>query len=111
MGMGMTHAVKRPFHQGLFGPDSTDPLLVDRSHFCKNSREPASTTLYLRGEIRRDRLSSPPRVGYRKSDPLLFLKTVADPFFEVIHRGQSGPDWADWKKRSLVKCPHKRVER
>ena len=97
MGMGMTHAVKRPFHQGLFGPDSTDPLLVDRPHFCKNSREPASIVEHYAipsGEIWRYRLISPPRVGYRKSDRLLFLKTVADPFFEVIHRGQSGPDWA-----------------
>ena len=46
------------------------------------------------------------------------LKTVADLFFEaiqddnradqknLIHRGQSSPDPADWKRQSLVKCPH-----
>ena len=45
-----------------------------------NPRPLSSTTLYLRGKIWRNRLS-PPRVGYRKCDRLLFLnmlKTVAD---------------------------------
>ena len=27
--------VMSPFHQDCFGPDSTDPFLVDRPHFCK----------------------------------------------------------------------------
>ena len=40
-----------------------------------NLRALTSTTIYIRGKIWRDRLS-PPRVGYRKSDQLLFLNML-----------------------------------
>ena len=37
------------FTKACFGPDSTRSFFwVGRPHFCENSREPASTTLYLR---------------------------------------------------------------
>ena len=69
------------FTKHCFGSYITPNLfLVDQPQFSENSREPASTTLYLRGKIWRNRLSLP-RVGYRKCDRLLFLnmlKTVAD---------------------------------
>ncbi len=36
--------LKRPFHQGLFwSREYSIRFLVDRPHFCENSREPAST--------------------------------------------------------------------
>ena len=172
------------FTKDCFGPDSTRSFFWSIGRiFAKivgNLRALSSTTLYLRGKIWRARLS-PPRVGYRKSDRLLFLnmlknssrsKTVGPwsswssegplkvllsrAYFRIlaprkhvdrarnvrdssppppppwsigrdsigskkgtiggdsgrqsgrskklIHRGQSGPDRADWKKQSLVKC-------
>ena len=169
-------------HSTIYCPDSTRSFFWSIGRiFAKivgNLRALSRTTLYLRGKIWRDRLS-PPRVGYRKSDRLLFLnmlknssrsKTVGPwsswssegplkvplsrAFFRILaprkrvdrarnvrdssppppwsigrdsigskkgtiggdsgrqlgrskklnHRGQSGPDRADWKKQSLVKC-------
>ena len=62
---------KRPFHQGLFCPDSTRSFFWSIGRiFAKivwNLQALLSTTLYLRRKIWRDCLS-PPKVGNWKSD-------------------------------------------
>ena len=63
------------FTKNYFGPDtcSTRSLyMVDRPHIWKNNRGLADNHLGRSGKVWRNRLS-PTRVGYRKSDRLLFL--------------------------------------
>ena len=40
----------------------------------------------------------------KKGDDWRRFRTTIGPIKKLIHRGQSGPDRADWKKQSLVKC-------
>ena len=71
----MEYKVTRPFHQGLFW--SRQYLILFLSIGCifakihGNLQALSSNILYIRGKIWSDRLS-PPRVGYRKRDRLLF---------------------------------------
>ena len=87
-------SIKRPFHQGLFWSRKYLILcFVDRSHFCKNSREPAITVehyLILSGEIWCDRLS-PSRAGYRKSDQRLFFNMLKN-----RSRSKTVNLWSSW---------------
>ena len=64
------------FTKDYFGPDSTRSIfLVDRPHICEtigNSRTITGNHLGRSGKVWRNR-PSPTRVGYRKSDRLLFI--------------------------------------
>ena len=61
------------FAKDYFGPDSTRSLyMVDRQHIWKSNRGLADNHGQSHGKVWRNCLS-PTRVGYRKSDRLLFL--------------------------------------
>ena len=60
------------FTKDYFGPDSTRSLfMVDRPHILESNRGLAGNHGQSPGKVWRNRLS-PTRVGYRKSDRLLF---------------------------------------
>ena len=76
----MVMLVKRPFYQGLFWSRQYPALflLIGRifAKIVGNLLALSSTTLYLQGKIWCE-LLSPQRVGYRKSDRLLFFNMSA----------------------------------
>ena len=91
------------FTKDCFGPDSTRSFFWSIGRiFAKivgNLRALSSTTLYLRGKIWRDRLS-PPRVGYRKSDRLLFLNMLKN-----SSRSKTVGPWSSWSSEGPLKVP------
>ena len=88
-------------------PIVPDPFFGRSAAFLRkivgNLRALSRTTLYLRGKIWRDRLS-PPRVGYRKSDRLLFLNMLKN-----SSRSKTVGPWSSWSSEGPLKVPLSRA--
>ena len=91
------------FTKDYFGPDSTRSFFLSIGRIfakiVRNLRALSSTTLYIRGKIWRDRLS-PPRVGYRKSDRLVFLNMLKNSSLS-----KTVVPWSSWSSERPMKVP------
>ena len=96
------------FTKDCFGPDSTRSFFWSIGRiFAKivgNLRALSRTSIYLRGKIWRDRLS-PPRVGYRKGDRLLFLNMLKN-----SSRSKTVGPWSSWSSEGPLKVPRRSPE-
>ena len=95
------------FTKDYFGPDSTRSIfLVDRPHICEtigNLRTITGNHLGGSGKVWRNRFS-PTRVGYRKSDQLLFLN-----MFKNRSRSKPVGRWSSWSSEGLLKVALSRL--
>ena len=95
------------FTKDYFGPNSTRSIfLVDPPHICKTIRNLWTITgnrLGRSGKVWHNRLS-PARVGYPKSDRLLFLNILKN-------SSQSKPvgRWSSWSFKGLLKVAFSRL--
>ena len=92
-----------PFHQRLFWSRQYPILvLVDRPHFCKHNREPASTVEYYPISSGEDLARSPQSSKGRipKSDRLLFLNMLKN-----SSRSNTIVPWSSWSSEGLLNAP------
>ena len=90
-----------PFHQGLYSSDSTQSIFLlrnNREHADNHGQSPRRS-----GKVWRNRLS-PTRVGYRKSDRLLFLN-----MFKSSSRSKPVGRWSSWSFEGLLKVALSRL--
>ena len=97
------------FTKDYFGPDSTRSIfLVDRPHICEtigSLRTITGNHLGRSGKVWRNRLSPTcTRVGYWKSDRLLFLN-----MFKNSSRSKSVGRWSSWSAEGLLKIAMSRL--
>ena len=95
------------FTKDFFGPDSTRSMFsVDRPHICKtigNLRAITGNHPGWSGKVWRNR-HSPTRVGYRKSDRLLFLN-----MFKNSSRSKPVGRWSSWSSEGPLKVALSRL--
>ena len=96
-----------PFHQGLFWPrEYPINFLVDRPHICEtigDLRAIMDNHLGRSGKVWRN-LLSPTRVGYQKSDRLLFLN-----MFKNSSRSKTVGCWPSWSSEGPLKVALSRL--